>query len=69
MGQISCPSCSKLVTVDFTGNKDNEDQPKTTVKGFRPSSILNRIRLDDFQTSTKIDALVNFLSCDFIGFP
>ncbi|XP_027061405.1 DNA repair protein RAD16-like isoform X1 [Coffea arabica] len=58
MGQISCPSCAKLLTVDFTGNKENEDQmPKTTIKGFRPSSILNRIRLDDFQTSTKIDAL------------
>lgn len=58
MGQISCPSCAKLLTVDFTGNKENEDQmPKTTVKGFRPSSILNRIRLDDFQTSTKIDGL------------
>ncbi|KAL9225985.1 hypothetical protein vseg_001847 [Gypsophila vaccaria] len=30
---------------------------KSKVKGFRSSSILNRIRLDNFQTSTKIDAL------------
>ncbi|KAI5660601.1 hypothetical protein M9H77_19924 [Catharanthus roseus] len=58
MGQVSCPSCSKPLTVDFTGNKDSEDKlTKTTVEGFKPSSIINRIRLDDFQTSTKIDAL------------
>ncbi|KAK4437359.1 ATP-dependent helicase rhp16 [Sesamum alatum] len=58
MGQNSCPSCSKPLTVDFTATKDGKQQnSKTTIKGFRPSSILNRIRLDDFQTSTKIDAL------------
>ncbi|KAG5596815.1 hypothetical protein H5410_038047 [Solanum commersonii] len=28
-----------------------------TVKGFRSSSILNKIHLDDFRTSTKIEAL------------
>lgn len=59
MGQVSCPSCSKPLTVDFTGSRDNEDKvSKTTVHGFKQSSILNRIRLDDFQSSTKIDALV-----------
>ncbi|KAG5596034.1 hypothetical protein H5410_037266, partial [Solanum commersonii] len=47
MGPISCPSCSKSFTVDFTAN----------IKGFRSSSILNKIRLDNFQTSTKIEAL------------
>ena len=58
-GQASCPTCSKLLTVDFTKNVDNGDQTsKTTIKGFRSSSILNRIQLDDFQTSTKIEALV-----------
>ncbi|KAI3457330.1 hypothetical protein Pfo_013993 [Paulownia fortunei] len=58
MGQNSCPSCSKPLTVDFTVNKDGKEQrSKTTIKGFRSSSILNRIQLDDFQTSTKIDAL------------
>ncbi|KAH6780513.1 Helicase protein with RING/U-box domain-containing protein [Perilla frutescens var. hirtella] len=58
MGQNSCPSCSKPLTVDFTANKDGkEHSSKTTIKGFRSSSILNRIQLDDFQTSTKIDAL------------
>ncbi|KAK6157292.1 hypothetical protein DH2020_011540 [Rehmannia glutinosa] len=58
MGQNTCPSCSKPLTVDFTTNKDGKEKSsKTTIKGFRPSSILNRIQLDDFQTSTKIDAL------------
>lgn len=59
MGQVTCPSCSKPLTADFSSYKDQGDQNiKTTVKGFRSTSILNRIRLDDFQTSTKIDALV-----------
>ncbi|XP_058764683.1 ATP-dependent helicase rhp16-like [Vicia villosa] len=56
LGQVSCPSCSKLLTVDLTSNKDAV-VPKTTIKGFRPSSILNRIQIENFQTSTKIEAL------------
>ncbi|KAL2483664.1 Helicase protein with RING/U-box domain [Forsythia ovata] len=57
-GQASCPLCSKPLTVDFTANKDSKEQnARTTIRGFRPSSILNRIQLNDFQTSTKIDAL------------
>lgn len=59
VGQVSCPTCSKPLTVDFSTNKDHGDQnTRTTIKGFKRSSILNRVRLDDFQTSTKIDALV-----------
>ncbi|KAK7261115.1 hypothetical protein RIF29_27419 [Crotalaria pallida] len=58
LGQVSCPSCSQLLTLDFTSNKDVEDRAKkTTIKGFRSSSILNRIQLENFQTSTKIEAL------------
>ncbi|KZV17715.1 hypothetical protein F511_01524 [Dorcoceras hygrometricum] len=57
MEHNSCPSCSKPLTVDFTSKKDAKEQNRTTIEGFRPSSILNRIKLDDFQTSTKIDAL------------
>ncbi|CAK7348985.1 unnamed protein product [Dovyalis caffra] len=58
LGEVSCPVCSKLLTVDFTGNTDAGDQTaKTTIKGFRSGSILNRVQLDDFQTSTKIEAL------------
>ncbi|XP_009795273.1 DNA repair protein RAD16 [Nicotiana sylvestris] len=57
VGQVSCPSCSKPLAVDFTANDKGDQKTKPTVKGFRSSSILNRIRLNDFQTSTKIDAL------------
>ncbi|KAI3941481.1 hypothetical protein MKW98_022488 [Papaver atlanticum] len=57
-GKVTCPSCSKPLTADFTKKIDPGDQrSKTTVKGFRSASILNRLRLEDFQTSTKIDAL------------
>ena len=59
LGEVSCPTCSTLVTMDWTTKADIEQQAnKTTIKGFRASSILNRIKLDDFQTSTKIEALV-----------
>ncbi|XP_062100588.1 ATP-dependent helicase rhp16-like [Humulus lupulus] len=59
LGQVSCPSCSTLLTVDLTAIANNGNQTsKTTIKGFRASSILNRVQLDNFQTSTKIEALV-----------
>ncbi|KAG2267341.1 hypothetical protein Bca52824_061896 [Brassica carinata] len=58
LGRVSCPTCSKLLTVDWTTKAGTEQHAnKTTLKGFRASSILNRIKLDDFQTSTKIEAL------------
>ncbi|CAL1407082.1 unnamed protein product [Linum trigynum] len=60
LGQVSCPNCSKLLTVDFSTKADGgASQPRktTSVKGFRSASILNRIQLNDFQTSTKIEAL------------
>ncbi|KAK4255337.1 hypothetical protein QN277_008349 [Acacia crassicarpa] len=58
LGRVSCPSCSKSLTVDLSSNKDVGDQSrKTTIKGFRSSSIINRIQLENFQTSTKIEAL------------
>ncbi|KAJ4828711.1 hypothetical protein Tsubulata_038329 [Turnera subulata] len=63
LGQVSCPMCSTLLTVDLTGNSDAGDQnAKTKIKGFKTSSILNRIQLNDFQTSTKIEALVWIIS-------
>ncbi|GAB4859543.1 hypothetical protein Ancab_011011 [Ancistrocladus abbreviatus] len=59
LGQMSCPSCSAPLTVDFTSNTGSNNQKvSTTLKGFRRSSILNRIQLDDFQTSAKIEALI-----------
>ncbi|EOY02219.1 Helicase protein with RING/U-box domain isoform 3 [Theobroma cacao] len=58
LGQVSCPSCSRLLTVDLTTKADAGGQSsRTTLKGFKSSSILNRIQLNDFQTSTKIEAL------------
>ncbi|KAF9590431.1 hypothetical protein IFM89_035266 [Coptis chinensis] len=58
LGQVSCPSCSKPLTADFTAKVNPGDmRTKTTIKGYRCSSILNRISLPEFQTSTKIDAL------------
>ncbi|XP_061356483.1 ATP-dependent helicase rhp16 isoform X2 [Gastrolobium bilobum] len=58
LGKVSCPSCSKLLTVDLTSNKDvGVHADKATIKGFRSSSILNRIQIENFQTSTKIEAL------------
>ncbi|KAH7576731.1 hypothetical protein ACOSP7_002702 [Xanthoceras sorbifolium] len=56
--KTNCPTCSVPLTVDFTTNAGAGDlTSKTTIKGFKSSSILNRIQLDDFQTSTKIEAL------------
>ncbi|XP_015159089.1 ATP-dependent helicase rhp16-like [Solanum tuberosum] len=62
--EAPCPSCTKPLTFDFTGNKDKGDSSsKPTVKEFRSSSILNKIQLDKFKTSTKIEA---FLVCNCI---
>ncbi|EEF37546.1 DNA repair protein RAD16 [Ricinus communis] len=58
LGRVSCPTCYSLLTVDLTTKTDAGDQTaKTTIMGFKSSSILNRIQLNDFQTSTKIEAL------------
>lgn len=62
LGPVPCPTCSKVITADFTTNLGAANQTtKTTIKGFRSSSIMNRIQLDNFQTSTKIEALVRHL--------
>uniref|UniRef100_A0A1J3CFL8 ATP-dependent helicase rhp16 n=1 Tax=Noccaea caerulescens TaxID=107243 RepID=A0A1J3CFL8_NOCCA len=56
--KVTCPTCSEPLTVDWTTKAGTEHQTrKTTLKGFRASSIINRIKLNDFQTSTKIEAL------------
>lgn len=45
--------------VDLTSNKDvRDDDDKTMVKYFRSSRILKNIELENFQTSTKLEALV-----------
>ncbi|KAG5596810.1 hypothetical protein H5410_038042, partial [Solanum commersonii] len=61
--ETPCPSCTKPLTFDFSGNKDKGDSSsKPTVKEFRSSSILNKIQLDKFKTSTKIEALKEEIS-------
>lgn len=58
LGEVSCPSCSKPLTVDLTTKADAGGQTsKATIKGFKSSSIINRLQINDFQTSTKIEAL------------
>ncbi|KAI4341025.1 hypothetical protein MLD38_025801 [Melastoma candidum] len=59
LGQVSCPKCSKPLPVDLTSKSDAHDEStRSSAQGFRSTSILNRIQLDDFQTSTKIEALI-----------
>lgn len=58
--RTKCPTCLIPLTVDFITHESARDcTGKTTIKGFKSSSILNRIQLDEFQTSTKIEALVS----------
>lgn len=57
LGNLTCPSCSKPLTVDLTTKNNGEKNCKTAIKGYRNSGILNRLRIADFKTSTKIDAL------------
>ncbi|KAG5606830.1 hypothetical protein H5410_028322 [Solanum commersonii] len=60
---FASPSCFKSITMDFI---ENDQKTKATIKGFRSSSILNKNCRDNFQTSTKIEALSQqktFLVC------
>ncbi|KAH9744809.1 Helicase protein with RING/U-box domain-containing protein [Citrus sinensis] len=63
-----CPTCSIPLTVDFTANEGAGNRTsKTTIKGFKSSSILNRIQLDEFQSSTKIEALSGVNCVQLVG--
>ncbi|KAI5079566.1 hypothetical protein GOP47_0005045 [Adiantum capillus-veneris] len=55
----ACPVCQSPLTVDFTTSKSNPNRSNSenTNNGYKRSSILSRIDLTQFQTSTKIDAL------------
>lgn len=67
LGRMACPSCSELVNADFISSPDAGNQTgKTTVKGFKSSSILNRIQLENFRTSTKIEALVCLICSNYM---
>lgn len=57
LGNVSCPSCSKPLTVDLT-TKSSKGKVPANLKGGKRSGILGRLQnLADFKTSTKIDAL------------
>jgi len=51
---VECPTCQKPLTVDIEECMKTED---TCDMEYMKNSILNRIKLDKFQSSTKIDAL------------
>jgi len=57
LGNVSCPSCSVPLTVDLT-TKGSVEKVTRSIKGCKCSGILSRLpSLEDFKTSTKIDAL------------
>lgn len=53
-----CPKCQKPLTVDFNGKSEVNGKESATQKIYKRKSILNRIDLRQFQTSTKIEAVV-----------
>ncbi|XP_057963175.1 helicase-like transcription factor CHR27 isoform X2 [Malania oleifera] len=57
MGKASCPSCSTPLSVDFITKMNSENCCTKSANKVSKSSILDSIYLEDFQTSTKIDAL------------
>ncbi|KAJ8424588.1 hypothetical protein Cgig2_022166 [Carnegiea gigantea] len=63
-GEQACGLCHDPVEDAVHGVQ----KAKTSVNGFRSSSILNRIQLDDFQTSSKIDALSDITCVLLDGF-
>lgn len=62
LGNVSCPSCSMPLTVDLTTENSRRKVP-ANLKGSKRSGILGRLQsLADFKTSTKIDALVSWIT-------
>ncbi|XP_020093229.1 DNA repair protein RAD16 isoform X1 [Ananas comosus] len=58
LGNASCPTCLKPLTVDLTTRNSGEKPSVPAIKGFKRSGILSRLNnITDFKTSTKIDAL------------
>ncbi|KAL1831959.1 hypothetical protein ACET3Z_001610 [Daucus carota] len=52
-GHTFCQSC----LINFSASAGQGSCPTCFITGFKSSSILNRIRLHDFKTSTKLEAL------------
>ncbi|CAM6104501.1 unnamed protein product [Calypogeia fissa] len=52
-----CPKCQKPLTVDLIGKSGANGKDSATQRTYKRKSILNRIDLRQFQTSTKIEAV------------
>lgn len=68
-----CPKCLRPLTVDLTGKVPAAaaaagGKSSVTGRSYKRSSILNRIDLGSFQTSTKIEAVVRSLSLSAFSF-
>ncbi|KAG5596225.1 hypothetical protein H5410_037457 [Solanum commersonii] len=56
--RMACPSCTEPLTFEFTVNNDKGDSNfEPTGKGFSSSSISKKNQLNEFKTSTKLEAL------------
>ncbi|BFI40676.1 DNA repair protein RAD16 [Marchantia polymorpha subsp. ruderalis] len=53
--RLQCPTCHIALSVDMT--RKSEETKEVVPKLRKRSSILNRIKLDNFQSSTKINAV------------
>ncbi|KAL9271274.1 ATP-dependent helicase rhp16-like protein [Drosera capensis] len=66
-GQTLCPSCEIPVRVQFAYISSSRDPGAPKLGGFKTSSILNQLQLDDFRTSTKIEALSGINCVQLVG--
>jgi DNA repair protein RAD16 len=60
----NCPRCFATLTVDLSQpamETDNSDEPRMHSK-YSKNSIVNRINMDKWRSSTKIEALVEELT-------
>lgn len=60
----NCPRCFATLTVDLSQpamETDNSDEPRMHAK-YSKNSIVNRINMDKWRSSTKIEALVEELT-------
>ncbi|KAH0650635.1 hypothetical protein KY284_030547 [Solanum tuberosum] len=61
--RMACPSCTEPLTFEFTVNNDKGDSnSEPTGKGFSSSSISKKNQLNEFKTSTKLEALKEEIS-------
>ncbi|XP_049414588.1 ATP-dependent helicase rhp16-like [Solanum stenotomum] len=58
--RMACPSCTEPLTFEFTVNNDSNSEP--TGKRFSSSSISKKNQLNEFKTSTKLEALKEEIS-------